>query len=191
MVFTETTHILRLRRIRRCLPNGEKAVEWARSIAKNGGYTYKKWNDKDRKTKLCPICHNLTGKYKGWNCIGFCSAAYYHGAGMKVTCSCSGLGTDGFYTDVTEASWKKRNGNNWEMISNGGSKGGADIPTSKLLPGDNLICYDTKGKFHHTAIYTGNGKYIDCTNSSKNHIAERSYTTLTKKYQVTRAFRPL
>lgn len=169
----------------------QKAVGWARSIAKGGKYTYKKFNNKNKKTKQCPICHKLTGKYKGWNCIGFCSAAYFHGAGMKVTCACNGIGTDGFYNKVTEASWKQRNGNDWKMISNGGSKGGADIPASKLLPGDNLICYDTKGKFHHTAIYTGNGKYIDCTNTSKKHIAERNYTTLTSKYQVTRAFRPL
>ena len=96
------------------------AVAWARKIAKNGGYTYKHWQNNDKKTKLCPICHpNLKGKYKGWNCIGFVTAAYYHGAGMKnLTCSCSGLGTDGFFTKVTLASWKKRNGNDWTMITN-------------------------------------------------------------------------
>ena len=95
-------------------------VAWAKKIAKNGGYTYKHWQNNDKKTKLCPICHpNLKGKYKGWNCIGFVTAAYYHGAGMKnLTCSCSGLGTDGFFTKVTLASWKKRNGNDWTIVTN-------------------------------------------------------------------------
>lgn len=98
----------------------EAAVAWARKIAKSGDYTYKKWKNNDKKTKLCPVCHpSLKGKYKGWNCIGFVTAAYYHGAGMKnLTCSCSGLGTDGFFTKVTLASWKKRNGNDWTIVTN-------------------------------------------------------------------------
>ena len=169
-------------------PKAQKAVDWARAIAKSGKYTYKKWNDKKKKTKQCPICHPGSGN--GWNCIGFCSAAYFHGAGAKeVTCSCSGLGTDSFFTKVTLNSWRARNGQHWDMITNGGSKGGADIPASKLLPGDLLICYDAKGKFHHIVLWTGNGKYIDDTNTSKKHIAERSYSVIQKKYHCTRAFR--
>ena len=169
-------------------PEAEKAVAWARKIAKSGKYTYKKWNNKKASTKKCPICHPGSGN--GWNCIGFCSAAYYHGAGLKnIECSCKGLGTDGFFTKVTESSWKKRNGKGWKMITNGGSKGGADIAASKLVAGDLLICYDKNGKFHHIVIYTGNSKYIDCTNTSKNHIAERNYSIIKDKYHVTRAFR--
>lgn len=96
------------------------AVAWAKKIAKSGDYTYKHWKNKDKKTKLCPICHpKLKGKYKGWNCIGFVTAAYFHGAKMKnIKCSCSGIGTDGFLTKVTLASWKKRNGNDWIIITN-------------------------------------------------------------------------
>lgn len=96
------------------------AVAWARAIAKGKKYTYKKWKNGDKKTKLCPVCNpKLKGKYKGWNCIGYVTAAYYHGAKVKtIKCSCSGLGTDGFFTDVTLASWKKRNGNDWTMITN-------------------------------------------------------------------------
>lgn len=166
----------------------EKAVAWARKIAKSGKYTYKKWNNKKKNTKLCPICHPGSGN--GWNCIGFCTAAYHHGGGLqKIECSCKGLGTDGFFTKVTLASWTKRNGKGWELITNGGAKGGADIPASKLIAGDLLICYDKNGKFHHIVIYTGNSKYIDCTNTSKNHIAERSYSIIKDKYHVTRAFR--
>lgn len=169
-------------------PKALKAVAWARSIAKSGKYSYKKWNDKDKKTKQCPICHNLKGKYKAWNCIGFVSACYYH-SGIPVTCSCSGIGTNSFFTKVTLASWKKRNGNNWTMITNGGSKGGASIPASKLLPGDCCVCYDKNGKFKHVVLYSGNGKYIDDTNGKTPHIAERKYADLIKSKHVTRAFR--
>lgn len=165
-----------------------KAVAWARKIAKSDKYGYKKWNNKKSNTKKCPICHPGSGN--GWNCIGFCSAAYYHGGGLKnIECSCKGLGTDGFFTKVTLASWTKRNGKGWKLITNGGAKGGSDIPASKLIAGDLLICYDKKGKFHHIVLYTGNSKYIDCTNTSKKHIAERSYSVIKDKYHVTRAFR--
>lgn len=164
-------------------------MAWAKEIAKAGKYTYKKWNSKDAKTKQCPICHNLTGKYKGWNCIGFVSAAYYHGGGIPITCSCSGLGTDGFFDKVTEASWKKRNGNNWKMISNGGSYAGKSIPVSELLPGDALLCYDDKGNWKHIVLYAGDGKYIDDTNGKTPHIGERKYADLIKSRHVTRAFR--
>ena len=168
----------------------KKAVAWAKKIAKNGGYTYKKFDVHNKKTKQCPICHKLTGKYKGWNCIGFVSAAFYHGAGLKsIKCACNGIGVDSFFTKVTLNSWTKRNGAGWKMVTNGGSKGGADIPASKLLAGDALICYDKKGKFHHIALYIGGSKYIDCTNTSKNHIATRPYSKLCGKYHVTRAFR--
>lgn len=183
--------------MRRCFPNSapqpsdkaKKAVAWARKIAKGGQYTYKKFDVKVKKTKQCPICHNLTGKYKGWNCIGFVSACWYHGAGLKsVTCACNGIGTDSFFTKVTQKSWEERNGKGWKMIGNG-SKGGASLKTSDLIQGDTLICYDKNGKFHHIALYTGNGKYIDDTNTTTPHIAERPYTRLTGKYHVTRAFR--
>lgn len=168
----------------------QKAVAWARSIAKGGKYTYKKFDVKVKKTKQCPICHNLTGKYKGWNCIGFVSACWYHGAGVKdVTCACNGIGTDGFFTSVTLDSWKKRNGKNWTMITNGGSKGGVDIAASRLVAGDVVICYDGNGKFHHVVLYSGNGKYIDCTNTTTPHIGERNYSALCNKYHCTRAFR--
>ena len=175
---------------KKTLTKPEKAVQWAKEIAKGGKYTYKKWSDKNKKTQQCPICHKLKGKYKGWNCIGFVSACFHHGAGVKtVECSCRGIGTSGFLTKVTLASWKKRNGKDWKLVTNGGKKGGADIPASKLAAGDIVLCYDAKGSFHHVVLYTGGGKYIDCTNTSKKHIAERAYTNLCKRYHVTRAFR--
>lgn len=164
----------------------QKAVKWALAIEKSGKYTYKKWTKK-KSTHLCPICHKGSGN--GWNCIGFVTAAYFHGGKLPIECSCKGLGTDKFFTNVTLESWRKRNGKKWNIITNGGGKGGADISASKLIAGDVLICYDKNGKFHHIVLYVGNGKYIDCTNTSKDHIAVRPYTKLTGKYHVTRAFR--
>ena len=169
-------------------PKAQKAVDWGRAIAKSGKYKYKKWNNKKKNTKLCPICHPGSGN--GWNCIGFVSACWFHGANVKdVTCSCSGIGTDSFFTKVTLASWQKRNGKNWTMITNSGSKGGSDIPASKLLPGDNLICYDKSGKFKHIAIYSGNGKILESTKTRTPNVGERTYKDLCSRHHVTRAFR--
>ena len=169
-------------------PKAQAAVDWGRKIIKTGKYSYKKWNNKKKNTKLCPICHPGSGN--GWNCIGYVSACFFHGSGIKdVTCSCSGIGTDSFFTKVTLNSWRARNGQHWDMITNGGSKGGADIPASKLLPGDALICYDKDGKFHHIALYAGNGKILESTKTRKPNVGERTYKDLCGRHHVTRAFR--
>lgn len=166
----------------------QAAVDWGRKTIKSGKYKYKKWNNKKKKTKQCPICHPGSGN--GWNCIGFVSACYHHGAGIKsVTCSNSGIGTDSFFTKVTLNSWRKRNGDDWDMITNGGSKGGADIPESKLVTGDSLICYDGNGKFKHIALYAGDGKIQESTKTRKPNVGERTYKDLCSRHHVTRAFR--
>ena len=174
---------------------GEKMVAWAQKIEKaNPPFIYKKWKAYDRKTQICPVCHHQTGKYHGWNCIGFCSAACYHGGKIKtVKCSCSGLGDDRFFTNVTLDSWRKRNGQGWDMITNGEGKGGKSIPSSKLKAGDMLICYIIKrGKpvFHHIAMYGGNGIYYDDTSGRVRGVGHGEYSGLSKRMHVTRAFRP-
>lgn len=168
----------------------DKAVEWGRAIIKDGSYGYKYWKDNDKKTHQCPVCHpKLTGKYHAWQCIGFVTACWYHGAGLRcIKCECNGLGTNNFFTKVTEDSWKKRNGKDWKMITNGESKGGKSIDQSKLKKGDILICYDEKGVFHHIVMYTGNGMYMDCTHGKIPHCGERPMSKLSKKH-ITRAFR--
>lgn len=167
----------------------DKAIAWGRKIAKDGSYKYVLWT-KDKKTHLCPVCHpELKGKYHGWQCIGFVTACWYHGAGLRcIKCECNGLGTNNFFTKVTEESWRKRNGKDWKMITNGGKKGGKSIPLEKLKAGDILICYDAKGVFHHIVMYTGNGMYIECTRGRKPQIGERPMSKLSKKH-ITRAFR--
>lgn len=168
----------------------DKAVSWAKATANSGKYSYKKWVNDDKNTKLCPICHSLAKKYQGWNCIGFVSAAYFHGAGNKnITCSCSGMGTDSFFTKVTEASWQKRNGSGWKMITNGGSKGGSSIPVSNLKVGDVLIGFDKDGVFHHIALYSGNGNILESTKTRTPNVGERTYKDLCSRHHITRAFR--
>ena len=81
--------------------NGLKATNWAYAIINTKAYHYKKWKSDDAKTHECPICHKMTEKYNGWNCIGFVTAAYYHGAGMRsLKCSCSGLGDNSFFEHI-------------------------------------------------------------------------------------------
>lgn len=169
------------------------AVEFAKALAASSAYGYKRFDSTDH---ACPICHPKT-KVKGFNCIGLVAACYGHGAKDKtVLANCtksngSALGNNATLTEVTEASWKKKNGPNWTMISNGGAKNGASIPQEKLQKGDVLIGYDTKGKYKHTMIYIGGGKLIDAVSSGTkaNQIAERSYQTRLKQMRITRAFR--
>lgn len=167
----------------------QKMVEWAESIEKKGTFKYKKWDAHNKQTQICPICNNQTGKYHGWNCIGYVSAICHHGGGLNTKCSCNGLGDDNFFTNVTGESWRKRNGKNWDMISNNGKKNGASIPASKLKAGDVLICYDDKGKFHHMAFYKGNGKYSDDTSGRTKGVGEGDYSGICKRMHVSRAFR--
>ena len=167
----------------------ELAVEWGYKIINTNKYRYKKWKAKDIKTHQCPICHPGSGD--GWNCIGFTTACYYHGAELKnLKCSNAGFGDDSFFTNVTEKSWQERNGKNWQMISTGEAKGKSSLPQSKLKKGDVIICYKKNGKFHHIAIYTGNGKYIDSTSGRKpTGPGEGKYSGLAKRLMVSRAFR--
>ena len=169
-------------------------MDFAKKYADNPKYHYKKWNSKDEHTKTCPICSKETkAKYLGWNCIGFASAVCYHGAGMKhIKCSCSGLGNDGWFTDLLVQAkkstktalniWQKRNGTNWTIVWNKGKK----IPASMLQAGD--ICLSYSGKtYKHTFVYAGNGYIYDAT-SGKTQISKRKYSALHTTTKL--AFRP-
>lgn len=175
------------------MTDGVMAVNWAISIINDGSYHYKKWNAKDKKTQQCPICHKQkTGKYHGWNCIGFITACYHHGAGRKeFECSCSGLGSNEFFTKVTLASWRKHNGKKWIAITNGGTKGGNSIKEKSLKMGDVLTCYKSNGEYQHTAMYAGYGTYVDSTSGSNPNVGRRTYSKLANHLHVTRAFRPI
>lgn len=154
---------------------------FAKKYADDNSYGYKKWTS-NIKTHQCPICHPNSGK--GWNCIGYVSAICYHGGGITdVTCSCSGIGNDAFFNKVTLDSWKKKNGNQWKMITNGGKK----LAQTQLQAGDVLLCYDGS-KFKHIVFYYGDG-YIADSNSGKTQISIRKYSSL--GVPAKKGFRPL
>lgn len=136
------------------------------------------------KSTQCPICYPRNGK-AGWQCIGFVSAAYFHGGGVPVDihrthgkyCHYGALGNggdgngkgslDGPTPDDVYRKWKSKNGDNWEMITSGNLKSG-HIDPSQLQPGDALICYDEGGNSVHMALYAGDNKIIHC--SSGNNV---------------------
>lgn len=162
----------------------EKACEWAKKIADGGKYKYKRYTS-DVKTHQCPVCHNLTGKYKGWNCIGFAFASWHH-AGIPCKCSCDVINNATWETlrvkaskDGTKIAQNKLGTKNVKVIR---VKGGGKIPLSKLKKGD-IIAYFNGSTYVHTALYIGNGKIADCTSGRTPNIkyGAKSYTTMTIK----------
>lgn len=137
-------------------------IAFAKKYEADNSYKYKKWT-KDVDTHKCPICHPDSGK--GWNCIGFVSACFYHGGGVKtVRCNNAGLGNNTWFDTVTADKWREHNGQDWLQVK-----------TPKR--GDVIICY-SKGKYVHTALYIGNGYIIDAT--SLRGIKKRKYSELSK-----------
>lgn len=145
----------------------DKANDWCVKMAKDGTYGYVTWSDKDVKTHQCPICHKLTGKYKGFNCIRYAFSAWKHGAAIK--CKCSG-------TIVSNATWEKilaassdakalklaqdaTGVEDLKVIRNGGK----NIPKNKLKKGD-ICAIWSNGKYQHVYYYMGSGKLSDCSN---------------------------
>lgn len=146
----------------------EKAVAWAKTMAKDDSWHYVRY-DSGKQAHDCPICKNHPkGKYHGWNCIGWSYACWHHGGGLKNNCNnhvvdnataerllkasaAEALATARKHIGLTDI----------KVIRNGGKT----ISTSKLKAGD--ICMYFKGnQYIHTFFYIGDGKMIDCTSSS-------------------------
>lgn len=147
----------------------QKANQWATNIANSGKYSYKVYNDNPN-THKCPICYPGSGN--GWNCIGFATACWRHGAGIPCRCSCDtiydALGDKLLRSTNAEATRLVKNAlgiDNIQVVSNGG---GTPIPLSKLKAGDLLILYDGN-EYVHMAYYMGNGKYAD---SARGHTPQ-------------------
>jgi len=170
----------------------QAAVEWAKARAeesKAGKWYYifygSSGNGKNglpRSTK-CPLCHPRSGPV-GWQCIGFVTAAYFHGAGVpsdiheSVTeCYLGGLGdggdgtTNGSLSDPScnpekiYKKWVKRNGDSWIMAAHTGSTKSGHLTADQLEPGDVLLCYKSNGGCYHMAMYIGDDQYVDCSRS--------------------------
>lgn len=172
---------------------GQRAVDWARARAeesKKGKWYYVHfgssgyWHGVKQSTE-CPLCKPDKAS-KGWQCIGFVTAAYFHGAGVpsgtggkKAShCHLGGFGSggpdsapgtlDGSSPEAVFRKWKRQNGKNWEMISTGSLKSGS-LKASQLQPGDILICYYNSGRFYHMALYAGNNQYIDSSSGNQKY----------------------
>lgn len=147
----------------------DNANAWAKKIAADNSYHYKKWKPGDVKTHKCPVCENYPkGPYHGWNCIGFAHAVWHHGGGLKNRCDCSVIsnqvGEKMYNAKTADEALKiaqKRLGlKNITVIRN--KKG---IPKEKWKAGD--ICLLFSGSTYiHTFYYMGNGKVADSTGSS-------------------------
>ena len=156
----------------------DKANAWARKIA-DSKYHYVKWKPKVEATHTCPICKGRKyDNYYGWNCVGYASAIWHHGGGLKSTCNCHTLGTDegNKMIKMTEAqalkfAQKEMGLKDLKVIIN--KKG---IPKSQWKAGD--LCMMFNGNYYkHMFYYMGGGKIADASNYSDNKkdIAIRSY----------------
>lgn len=169
----------------------QAAVDWAIEKAKEseqGKWYYVYYGTSGtgkngvKKSTNCPICSPNSAS-QGWQCIGFVSAAYFHGAGVPsdihrstTYCHLGGFGTggggggggtlDGKNPDDVLRKWKKRNGENWEMITTGSLTSGY-LKDSELQAGDILLCYEN-GKSRHMALYAGDGKVVESSGGSMN-----------------------
>lgn len=163
----------------------DNANAWAKKIA-DEKYHYVVWNSKVDATKTCPICKGRKyDNYFGWNCIGFASAVWHHGGGLKSNCNCStisnGIGED-MYNAKTDAEAlaiaKKRLGlSELTIIRN---KSG--IPKAQWKAGD--ICLQFSGStYKHMFYYMGNGQIADSsrTKAVADNIKVRSYSNYSAK----------
>ena len=156
----DTTSVLSSEQVR------ANICSWAKKIAADDSYKYYKVEV----NSICPVCHPGKGK-KGWQCIGFVSAAYHHNGVKSVKCAMDGLGNNNTLTSDTIESWRKRNGKEWDRIEN--------PKMSQLVAGDVLICF--KGsKYQHTALYVGDGMICDAVNEETG-IKHRKYSSLGSK----------
>lgn len=170
-----------------------KAVQYSKKLADNNKFRYKNYGETDH---ACPICHKKT-KVKGFNCIGFPTACFAHGAGdPKMLRNCrknngAGLGNNYTLNHNIKANWLNHNGKNWKYITNHGKLGGKSIAQSRLKAGDILLGYDKYGNYKHTMMYIGNGKIRDARSSGTKakQISVHTYKSACQILHITRAFR--
>lgn len=145
--------------------------EWAKKIAADGTYHYKRWSSKDVKTQQCPICKKLTGKYKGWNCIGFAWASWHHGGGLPSDCDCGVIANEigdkmlKVKTDAeaTKIAQKYAGIKDLKVIRNGGKV----IPVKDLKKGD-ILLYFKGNTYIHTVLYLGSNKIAESNTTNPN-----------------------
>lgn len=163
----------------------DKANAWAKKIASEK-YHYVVWKPKVTATHTCPICQGRKyDNYYGWNCIGFASAVWHHGGGLKNACNCHTItNEDGekMYQAKTDADAlaiaKKKLG----LTSLTIIRSKKNIPKAQWKAGD--LCLQFKGStYRHMFYYMGNGKIADSSRTSKaaDNIKIRSYNNYSAK----------
>jgi hypothetical protein len=150
-------------------PNGKARrdiVKWGKKIAADNSYRYVTWNNHDKRTQLCPVCHpSLKGKYKGWNCIMFAIACWHHGGQIPIRCAClfdNGMATRWKNLTVAKATAEIRKAFGIKQLKAVKNRG-KGIPESMLVRGDMVLFYKANGQYRHTAVYAGKGKIVDAT----------------------------
>ena len=151
--------------------------EWAKKIANDQRYIYKRWDNGVEKTHKCPVCNTKLmeeaygsvpkGK-DGWNCIGFAWAVWRHGGGLKTTCNCAVFDngtankllkakTDAAATKIIQ---QKCGIKDVQVIRNNGKA----IPKSKAEAGDIALMYN--GSTYQHTYFIMSDKYIAESNST-------------------------
>ena len=145
----------------------QMACDYGLKLAKDNSWHYVKWVGSDKKTQKCAICHNYTGKYKGFNCIRFVFSCWYHGGGIPVAHEGglihNSLGNKMYKASVKEATkmaQKALKCNDIQVIRN--KKG---ISQKLLKPGDACMIF-SNGKYSHMTMYVGDGKIVHAQGSS-------------------------
>lgn len=164
-----------------------KICAWAKKTADSGKYKYKVFTD-DVKTHQCPICHKLTGKYLGWNCIGFAWACWFHGGGLPCKCNCEVINdTTGekIYNAKTDAEALKLVQSKCGLSDVKVIRNKKYIPQSELIAGD-ILLYFEGSKYTHMMLYVGNGKIAD---SSRGHTPQVKYGVAMRQKEVKVAIR--
>lgn len=165
----------------------EKICAWAQKTSDSGQYKYKVFTD-DVKTHQCPICHNLTGAYKGWNCIGFAWACWHHGGGLPCKCNCEVINDatgEKIYSAKTDAEALKLVQSKCGLSDIKVIRNKKYIPQSELQAGD-ILLYFEGSKYTHMMLYVGNGKIAD---SSRGHTPQIKYGVPIRQNEVKVAIR--
>lgn len=140
----------------------QMAVDYAKKLAKDDSYHYVVYKSGDKKTKECPICHKLTGKYKGFNCIRFVFTCWHH-AGIPVKHEGglvnNDIGNKMYKSSIAKATKLAQDALGCKDIKVIRNKKG--IPQNQLRVGDACMVF-SGSTYKHFFLYAGDGKMVDC-----------------------------
>lgn len=167
----------------------EKSIAFAKNLTKDDTVGYVKWIGNNIKTQICYICHHLTGKYKGANCIRFVFMCWFHGGGIPVKHEGglihNQLGNRMYQAPLAEATKMAQEALGCKDIKVIRNKNG--IPKSKLKPNDACMVFCGK-TYAHMTLYIGNGMIAHAQGSSGN-VPKAKQVEIRKMYKTQMAIR--